>query len=53
MDREQYEEILGMLTVIYKRLDKLEKKFECSIRMADAQTYLNELRREAGKIKNL
>jgi hypothetical protein len=50
-DRESYQEILRMLTVIYKRLDSLEKRVNGGLRSAANQTYLNELRRKADKIK--
>ncbi len=51
MDREEYEELLSMLAVLYERLDKLEKKVNGGFRMASRETYLTELRKEASKMK--
>jgi hypothetical protein len=51
MDNDKYEELLRMLTLIYKRLDALEKKVDGGFKSATNQSYLNELRREAEKIK--
>jgi hypothetical protein len=50
MDDRQ--EILDMLTVIYKRLCLLEKKVDGGFRITSSQQYLNELRQEAQKINN-
>ena len=47
---EQYNEVVAMLTVIYKQLDDLERKQKGSTRMASIQTYLDELRQKAAKI---
>lgn len=50
MNEYQYQEIIAMLTVIYKKLDNLEQKVKGSSRLASTQIYVNELRREAQKI---
>lgn len=48
---ENYNEITAMLTVIYKKLDELERKVnQKGWRTAPGQTYLDELRKEAAKI---
>ena len=48
-DFERYE-IIAMLTVIYKKLDTVERKMKGSSRLAPDQSYLDELRAEAQKI---
>jgi hypothetical protein len=55
MDRydEDYQEIINMLTVIYERLDKLERKVKGGFKMTSSQNYLNELKREANKLQQL
>lgn len=50
MDEIKYQEIIAMLTVIYKKLDNLECKMRGSSRLASTQIYLSELKREANKI---
>jgi hypothetical protein len=52
MSEIQNQEIIAMLTVIYRKLDKLENRFEERFRTAPDQTYLEELRKEAGKISD-
>jgi hypothetical protein len=47
---ERYEEILRMLTVLYKRVDDLEKEVKDGFKTASSHTYLDELRREADKL---
>jgi hypothetical protein len=42
---------MDMLTVLYKRLNDLEKAVGGGFKMVSAQSYLNELRREASKLK--
>lgn len=49
---EQYNEILAMMTVIFKKLDEIEREVKHKgWRTAPDQTYLDELRSEAEKIK--
>jgi len=50
MEKEQYEELLAMLIVVYKKLDELESKVKGGINLKSAQSYLKELRKEASKI---
>jgi hypothetical protein len=50
MDNNQYQEILAMLTVLYKKIDKIENKLRGGSRIISDQNLLNELRREADKI---
>lgn len=45
-------EILAMLTVIYKKLDKIERGLNGVTLSASNQHYLDELRKEANKIKD-
>jgi hypothetical protein len=51
-DNEKYREVMDMLTVLYKRLSELEKEVRGGLRMASARAYLDELRREASKLKD-
>jgi hypothetical protein len=50
MDKIKHQEIIAMLTVLYKKLDKIERSMRGSTRMTSDQTYLNELRKEADKL---
>lgn len=47
---EQYNEVVAMLTVIYKRLVKLELASKGKTLSASNQHYIDELRNEARKI---
>ena len=47
MNEVQYQEIIAMLTVLYKKIDKLSRS---GMRIAPDQAYLDELRAEAQKI---
>lgn len=48
----EQKEILAMLVVIYKRLDKIERAQRGSTLMASDQHYLDELREKAHEIMN-
>jgi|GEM_PF-1475047 len=50
MNEIQYQEIIAMLTVLYKKVDTIERKLKNGSRMTSEQTYLNELKKEANKI---
>ena len=51
MENAQYEEVIAMLAVIYKKLITLELKINSNgMRMSSNQSYINELRKEAMKI---
>jgi len=51
MENSQYEEIMAMLAVIYKKLSDLELSSKGnSIRIAPVQKYLDDLRKEAAKV---
>lgn len=50
MTENQYQEIIAMLTVIYKKVDVIEKRSRGVSRTTSEQTYLNELKKEASKI---
>ena len=50
MNEYQYQEIIAMLTILYKKMDKIERSMKGSSRMTSDQTYLDELRKEAQKI---
>ncbi|SFL09330.1 hypothetical protein SAMN05216357_11296 [Porphyromonadaceae bacterium KH3CP3RA] len=52
MDNNQYQEILAMLTVLYKKIDKIENQLRGGSRSTSDQTFLNELKWEAGKISD-
>jgi hypothetical protein len=49
---ERYQEMFNIFTVLWKRIDKLERKLNGSIIMAESSTYLNDLRREAAKLND-
>jgi uncharacterized protein (UPF0297 family) len=52
MTENQYQEIMTMLTAIYKKLDKLERKVnQGGTLMASDSSYLEKLKVEAGKIR--
>lgn len=46
-------EILKMLVVLAKRIEEFEHKVKGGSRLVIDQTYLNELRKEASKIKDI
>ena len=51
MDELKYKELIAMLTVIYKKLDALDRKVNNKgFRSGSFQNYTNELRAEAAKI---
>lgn len=45
-------ELLSLLTVIYRKLDKIERKLNGTTLSASDKHYLDELVREANKIKD-
>lgn len=51
MNENQYEEVIAMLTAIYKKIDTLERKVNNGgWRSAPDQRYLDDLKKEASKI---
>ena len=52
MNKIQYQEIIAMLTVLYKKLDDLEHKTKGVMRSAGYQTYLDELKKKAREISD-
>lgn len=51
MNENQYLELLAMLTVIYKKLDELDRQInKGGILLASHKTYLERLRNDAKKI---
>ena len=52
MSEIQYQEIIAMLTVLSKKIDKIERQINGGMRVSSDQSYLDELRREAKKIFN-
>jgi hypothetical protein len=50
MSDKNYQEIVAMLAVIYKRIEDIEYKIKGGYRSASMETYLMELKSEAGKI---
>jgi len=50
MTEKQYNEIVAMLAVLYKKIDKLENKANGQTRIASLHTYLDEIKKEAKEI---
>ena len=51
MNSKEFNELVAMLAVIYKKIDNVEKKvINRSTRSASLQTYLDELRNEASEL---
>ena len=50
MNENEKKEIMAMLAVIYKRLQKLENP--SNTKMFSPQTFIDELRKEANEIKH-
>ena len=50
MDESKYQEIIAMLTVLYKKIDKLSRN---GTRISSEQSYFEDLRKEAQRISHL
>jgi len=49
--KELLKTVLSQQVILYKKLDNIENKLKNSSRLANLETYADELRREADKIK--
>lgn len=50
MNEKQYQEIVAMLAVIYKKIDIMEQKAKGSTRFISDERYLEELREKANEL---
>lgn len=49
--KELLENVLARQVIIYKKLDVIEKKMNGTTRLADIQSYADELDREASNVR--